>query len=227
MAQLTVFALVFSVVFRVTPPAMGRGQAPSFVLFLFVGLVAFNLFQGLLTVSMTSLRSSGDLLRKVSFPAYAPVLGSSLVHLVQASLELGVLLVWLLVARNVGATWLAAALLFLGLALMAQGIGLVLASANARYADVQYIVTVLLSAIYFITPILYPISAVPDRYPLLRVLIKYHPLSLFVQGLHSSLYLLRWPSAGLLVTTLTLGVLTFLLGFWIFVRTTDEIGELL
>lgn len=227
LAQLTVYAIVFTQVFRVATPELGRGHGASFVLYLFTGMVAFNFFQGVLNISMNSLKASGDLLRKVSFPAYAPVLGSTLVQLVQAGMELCVLLIGFLVVGNVGLPWLAAPVLLFGLALMTQGIGLVLASANARYGDVALIVGVGLSALYFLTPVLYPLEALPDQTPLLRLFVTYQPLSWFVQGLHDCLYELRWPSAGLLVGSLAFGALVFAGGLALFERTTQDIGELL
>lgn len=226
LALLGIYAVVFSEVFRVAAPRLGSGSQ-SYVLFLFTGLVAFNLFAGLLNLSMQGLRASGELLRKVSFPAYAPVLGSSLVQLVQASLELGVLLICFLVVGNVGVTWVLAPVFLIGLALMAQGVGLVLASANARYGDVAFLVSVALSALYFLTPILYPRSAVPDSLPGVDVFIEHHPLTWYVEGLHDSLYLLQWPSLLHTVGSLAFGVACFVGGLWIFERTTEDIGELL
>ena len=227
LASLSVYAVVFSVVFRVAAPPLGNGNGTSYVLFLFTGIVMFNLFAGLLTLSMQGLKASGELLRKVSFPAYAPVLGSSFVQLVQGALELSILLGWFAVIGNVGLTWLATPVLFLGLALMTQGVGLVLASANARYGDVAFIVGVLLSALYFVTPILYPLSAVPDNVPGLHAFVTYQPLSWFAEGLHQSLYELKWPDPWLLFGSLAVGVAVFIGGLWVFERTTEDIGELL
>lgn len=224
--QLTVYGIVFSLVFRVSVPEMGSGDT-VYVLFLFTGMVGFNLFAGVLNLSMNALRASADLLRKVSFPAYAPVLGSALVQLIQVAMETAVLLAGFLVFGNVGASWLAAPVLLLGLVLFAQGIGLVLATANARFGDVAYIVGVVLSALYFLTPVLYPASAVPDEYPLLRDFVSHQPLAWYVEGLHQSLYALEWPGLVLLSGSLLAGVVVFLGGLWVFERTTEDIGELL
>lgn len=227
LASLAVYAVVFSVVFRVAAPPLGSGKGTSYVLFLFTGIVMFNLFAGLLTLSMQGLRASGELLRKVSFPAYAPVLGSSFVQLVQAGLELAILLGWFVVIGNVGVSWLAAPILLVGLALMTQGIGLMLASANARFGDVAFIVNVALSALYFVTPILYPLSAVPADVPAVHAFVTYQPLSWFVEGLHDSLYELQWPAPLTLFGSLAFGAAVFTGGLWVFERTTEDIGELL
>jgi ABC-type polysaccharide/polyol phosphate export permease len=227
LSTLAVFAVVFSLVFRVSVPPLGSGGGSSYPLYLFTGFVAWNMFSSLLNLAMSSLRESGALLRKVAFPAWAPVLGAGLVQMVQVCLESLVLLIWFLVLGNVGLSWLYAPFLLLGLAFFAQGIGLLLATTNARYGDVQYIVGVLLGALYFLTPILYPLDVIPDEHGWLRAFVEWQPVSWFVTSLHDALYLLEGP--GVLVTggLLAFGAAVFAGSLWIFDRTTEDVGELL
>jgi len=227
LANLAVFAVVFSVVFRAPAPPLGNGDGSSYVLYLFTGFVAWNLFSGLITISMTSLRESGALLRKVAFPAWTPVVGAGMVQLVQIGLELLVLLAWFLVVGNVGWHWLLAPFLFLGLALFAGGVGLVLSTANARFGDVSYIVAVVLSALYFLTPVLYPTSAIPGDNELLKGFVENQPVAQYVVALHDALYSLDGPGLVRTLVLLVAGILTFVAGLWIFDRTTEDVGELL
>jgi ABC-type polysaccharide/polyol phosphate export permease len=228
LASLAVFAVVFTIVFKARAPELGNGRGTSYVLYLFTGLVAWNMFLALINLSMTSLRESGALLRKVAFPAWAPVLGSALVQLIQAALEISVLLAWFLVVGNRGWTWLYAPFLFGGLALFTTGLGLMLSTANARFGDVQYIVGVVLSALYFLTPVLYPVDpTIPKDKTLLRAFISDQPVSLYVKAIHDSLYSLAGPGV---VTTAALGLVgatVFVFGLWVFDRTTEDVGELL
>jgi ABC-type polysaccharide/polyol phosphate export permease len=227
LASLAVFAVVFSVVFRAQAPPLGNGEGSSYALYLFTGFIGWNMFSGLLNLSMASLRESGALLRKVAFPAWAPVLGSTLVQMVQVVLETLVLLTWFVVIGNVGWAWLYAPFLVLGLALFAEGIGLLLSTANARYGDVQYIVGVSLAALYFLTPVLYPLSAVPENRAWLRAFVEWQPVSWYVRAFHDSLYLMTGP--GLLDTAglLLFGAAVFCGSLWVFDRTTEDVGELL
>jgi ABC-type polysaccharide/polyol phosphate export permease len=227
LASLAVFAIVFSVVFRVQAPPLGRGEGRSYALYLFTGFIAWNAFSSLLNLSMSSLRDSGGLLRKVAFPAWAPVLGSGVVQMVQVALEMAVLVAWFLVIGNVGWSWLYAPFIVAGLALFAQAVGLLLATANARYGDVQYIVGVLLSALYFLTPVLYPVSAIPEDTDWLKAFVTWQPVSWYVRALHDAIYSLTGP--GFLPTAwlLLFGVGTFVAALWVFDRTTEDVGELL
>lgn len=227
LASLAVFAVVFSVVFRAQAPPLGNGEGSSYALYLFTGFIAWNMFAGLLNLSMASLRESGALLRKVAFPAWAPVLGSALVQMVQVALEMLVLLTWFVVIGNIGWAWLYAPFLIAGLALFAEGIGLLLSTANARYGDVQYIVVVLLAALYFLTPVLYPLSAIPETTGWLRAFVEWQPVSWYVRALHDSLYLLDGPGLLSTASLLACGAAVFCGGLWVFDRTTEDVGELL
>jgi ABC-type polysaccharide/polyol phosphate export permease len=115
----------------------------------------------------------------------------------------------------------------IGTALFAQGIGLVLSIINARFGDVMYIVAVVLSALYFLTPVLYPISMVDGQNELLSLVVKLNPMSWYVQSMHEVMYSLIAPSALVILALLVGGFLTFWAGLAIFSRWSEDIGELL
>ena len=227
LATLVVFAAVFSVVFRVKAPPLGNGNGSSYAAFLFTGIVTWNLFSSLLNLSMTQLKSNGELLKKVQFPAWTPVLGASIVQLVQVLLELAVLILMFLWLRNVDWTWILAIPILIGCGLFAQGIGLVLSIINARFGDVQYIVAVVLGAMYFLTPVLYPISMIEGQSQVLGLIIKLNPMSWYVQSMHDVMYTLVAPPWWVIVSLLVGGFLTFWAGFVIFNRWSEDIGEML
>jgi ABC-type polysaccharide/polyol phosphate export permease len=228
LATLLVFAAVFSLVFRVQAPPLGADpDRTNFAAFLFTGMVTWNLFSSFVLLSMSQLKSSGELLRKVQFPAWAPILGASMVQLVQVALEVLVLIGMFLWLGNVGITWLLAIPILLATALFAQGIGLMLSMANARFGDVQYIVTVVLGALYFLTPILYPMSLVEDTAEWLAVIVQANPMTWFVTAMHDVMYSLTAPEWWVTPGLVLVGVLIFWLGFVVFERSSEDIGELL
>jgi ABC-type polysaccharide/polyol phosphate export permease len=227
LATLVVFAAVFSMVFRVQAPPLGNGEGSSYAAFLFTGIVTWNLFSSFLNLSMTQLKASGDLLKKVQFPGWAPVLGASIVQLVQVALEIVVLMGLFVWQRNIGWTWLLAIPILIGTALFAQGIGLMLAILNARFGDVQYIVAVILGAFYFLTPILYPISMVQEQNVLLSTVVQANPMSWFVQSMHDVMYSLTAPTWWVIPGLLIGGFITFWIGFVVFNRASEDLGEYL
>ena len=228
LATLAVFGVVFSVVFRVQPPPLGNGSgAGNYAAFLFTGIVTWNLFSSILNLSMSQLRASGDLLRKVQFPAWTPILGASIVQLIQVALELLVLIIMFAFLRNAGWTWILAIPILVGLLLFAQGLGLVLSILNARFGDVAQIVAVVLGALYFITPVLYPISLVQEHGTWLARIVEINPISWYVQAMHDVMYSLVSPPWWELLALLLGGAVVFWIGFAIFERTSEDVGELL
>lgn len=226
LATLLVYAAVFSLVFRIQAPPLGADpERTSFAAFLFTGMVTWNLFSSIVVLSMTQLRSNSELLKKVPFPAWAPVLGASVVQLIQVALEVIVLLGMFVWQRNVGITWLLAIPILLATALFSQGVGLMLAVANARYGDVQYIVTVVLGALYFLTPILYPLSLVQDTADWLAIIVQINPLTWFVESMHSVMYSLVAPAWWQIPALLVVGLVTFWLGLVVFQRKSEDIRE--
>jgi ABC-type polysaccharide/polyol phosphate export permease len=227
LATLVVFAAVFSIVFRIQAPPLGNGNGTSYAAFLFTGIVTWGMFSGILNLSMTQLKSNGELLKKVQFPAWAPILGASLVQLIQVVLELIVLIAMFVFLLNVGWTWILAIPILIGLLLFAQGIGLMLSILNARYGDVQYIVAVVLGALYFLTPILYPLDMIEGQSDLLAWVIKLNPMTWFVESMHDVMYSLVAPAWWVIVALLGGGFLTFWVGLAVFDRSSEDIGELL
>jgi ABC-type polysaccharide/polyol phosphate export permease len=227
LATLVVFAAVFSIVFRIKAPPLGNGDGSSYAAFLFTGLVTWNLFSSLLNLSMTQLKSNGELLKKVQFPAWTPILGASIVQMIQVLLELLVLILMFLWLRNIGWTWILAIPILLGTMLFAQGIGLMLSIVNARFGDVMYIVAVVLGALYFLTPVLYPISMLDGQNPWFVLVIKLNPMSWYVQSMHDVMYSLVAPPALVVVALFVGGFLTFWAGFAVFDRFSEDIGEML
>ena len=228
LVALLVYAAVFSLVFKIQAPPLGADEnRTSFAAFLFTGMVTWNLFSGLLLQSMGSLKSNGELLRKVHFPAWTPVLGTSLVQLIQVALEVLVLIGMFAFQRNIGISWILLIPILLATALFGQGVGFILSIANARFGDVQYMVTVSLGALYFLTPVLYPMSLVENTASWLAWIVKLNPMTWFVSAMHESMYSLQFPAWWVVPALLVFGAAVFAIGFKVFERWSQDIGEIL
>lgn len=227
LSQLLMFTLVFTFVFRIEAPPLGSGRGSSYAAYLFTGLVTWNLMTGLIDSSMTQLRISGELLRKVAFPAWAPVIGGSAIPLLQTGMELVILCSILVLFLNIGWTWLLAVPIMLGAAMFGLGIGLALAPPNARYGDVRTTTTVVLGALYFLTPILYPASMLEGQGGLLEWVVRLNPFGWFVTAMHDVMYSLVAPPLWEVGALLVVGYLVLWAGFALFQRSSEDLGELL
>jgi ABC-2 type transport system permease protein len=211
----------------VAPPTAGNGEFKNFAIYLFTGLVGWNLFSGLVNGTMGSLISAGALLRKVYFPPSAPIFGSALAALNQTAIEVGLLIVAYAALQNISWVVLLVPLYLLLLFVFALGFGMALSVVNARYRDVAYLVSVFLQLMFYAIPVIYPLSVVQNLYkfhPWMRVY-EWNPLVQFIEAFRDTMYLLKtpdWSWFGYLVAV-SFGMLA--LGWWIFERSAREVAE--
>ncbi|MCY3634073.1 MAG: ABC transporter permease [bacterium] len=228
-ATLAIYALVFGVLLKFDPPRAGNGRFDNFALYLFCALVMWNAFYGVITGAMSALLDLGSLLGKVYFPPEAPAVAALFTVLFQAAIEASILMLILICLVNVSWTFLLWPVLLLFFSIFALGIGLVLSVWNVRYRDVGYLATIALQFLFYVTPIVYPLSIIPERAMGLptRDIIRLNPLSQFTEASRELLYGLDWPGVlrlGLMaIISLAVGV-----GGWLMfkVRTRDIAEEL-
>ncbi len=149
-------AAVFTLVFHKVAKLPTGGVAP--LVFIFCGLLAWNLFSGIITRAATSLVSNRDLVSKVFFPRMLVPLATS----VSTITDFLVSVVFLFILQAIyGIRPGVALLLFPVWAVMvilfASGLGLVSAALQVRYRDVAYIVPFVLQFLLYASPIGYAV----------------------------------------------------------------------
>jgi ABC-type polysaccharide/polyol phosphate export permease len=220
---LAVYSFVFGFVFR--PRFEGVDPYP---LFLVCGLFPWLWASSSLLEGSTSFIASGGLLRKAVFPLellpMVPVI-SNLVHLL---LALPVLAGALVVGRLGGAPiggWSALAMpLVMALQLpMLAGGALALSALNVHFKDVRDLVSNLLTLLFFLTPILFPLAAVP--HPALWWLVRLNPFTPFTLGYQQTLLFGVFPDAELWAQMTLVSLVSWALGAWIFGRLRETLVE--
>jgi ABC-type polysaccharide/polyol phosphate export permease len=209
LATLLTYSLVFSVIFKSSPPDFGTGRAGFFPVWLLAGLIPWTFFLITINVSIPTLLANGPLLQKIYFPSYAPILGAAVAILVQSTIELGILATVLILLGNLGFTWLLLPFWVVLFVTFVASVAVSLAILNVYFRDLAHLVSVALQLLFFLTPIIYQINVVPEvwhRLPL-RTMVSLNPLAGFVDSLRGLVYDLKVP--GLLtwveLTAWTLG----------------------
>ena len=110
----------------------------------------------------------------------------------------------------------AVVLLAAGLLLLALGCSWFVASLGVYVRDTPYCVTVILQMLYFMTPIFYPTSAVPEGF---RWLHRINPLALIVEETRRILLYGQLPNLKALVLAMVAGIVAAQLGLLWFIRT--------
>lgn len=212
---LLLFTFVFSTVMKVSPGADSRTE--SFAIFLFAGLLPWMaVYEGVLR-STTAVTDNAPLVRKLSFPSELLVLAPVLAALSHAGIAAAVFLTFLLWAGLL--SWASLPILLIALPLQVMltlGLGLLLAPAHVLFRDTGQIVGLLLQGWFFLTPIVYPPSLVPER---LQTLLFLNPLTTLVALYRQALLggePARLAPDLLFLATVALGVL--ILGRWTFYR---------
>jgi ABC-type polysaccharide/polyol phosphate export permease len=219
LATLGVYTLVFGFFLKFQPPVAGNGSLRNFAVYLFTGLVVWNLFFTVVTGSMGALIGAGPLLRKIYFPAYAPVAGNAISTLVQSGIEMGLLLAVYLVLGNISWTILLVPFLLVLLTAFSLGVGLALSILNARFRDVSHLTNVGLSLLFYASPIIYPITYVTqsyDEHPWLRAY-EWNPVTVFVEAFRDVLWDLGVPSFARLAYLVVVSA-AVLAGGWAYFR---------
>lgn len=217
-----VYYLVFGVVWK-SPFASGDNYA----LFLLTGLAPWTFFAAAVQSATRSMLDNANLIRKTRFPRQLVPLSVVFAHLVSFAVMLVVLLVLNFIALpRVRATeWLAIplAVLFVG---VICGIALATASLNVLFRDIEFIVAALLVPLFFLTPILYPLSGSPvaSHHTVVEFIHWANPLSPGIEAIRAPLFagtLPHWTDALYLVVACAVALLV---GALVFRRVDDQIA---
>jgi homopolymeric O-antigen transport system permease protein len=156
-------------------------------LFAYCGLVLWTFLATGVTQASNSLVQNASLVTKVYFPRMMVPLGAVLAGLVDTVVSLVALLVlmgWYGVRPTPRLAWVP--LLVLLALITAAGVGLWLSALNVQFRDVRYAVPFAVQLWFFLTPVVYPASLLPERW---RVLYALNPMTSVVEGM-------RWALAG-------------------------------
>jgi lipopolysaccharide transport system permease protein len=199
--MLGVYTLVFSGIFKARWNTSGEPEGIGrFAVTMFVGMIVLNLVTEVLTRSPSLIISNVNFVKKVVFPLEilsVVTIGAALFHMVAS---VGVLLVALLLLEG-KVPWTAALLpaVLLPLVLVTLGWSWILASLGVYLRDVAQAIGLVCSALMFLTPVFYPLSAVPEN---VRPLIAANPLTFIVEQARQALIDGKTPDwAGLVLFT--------------------------
>lgn len=141
---------------------VGKG-VPHFPVYLLLGIVIWNFFNEMTTLSIGSIVGRGDLIRKIGIPKWIIIFSSSISSLINLALNLVVVSIFI-VANHVDLTRTALLLvpILIEVYIFAMGISLLLSAAYVKYRDINYIWEVIMQAGFYMTPIIYPITRITN-----------------------------------------------------------------
>ncbi|MFH1899654.1 MAG: ABC transporter permease [Patescibacteria group bacterium] len=172
--QMLVMAFVFSKILRIT------NLTVPYALFLYVGLLPWNLFTASISSSMNSLVENRSLIMKIYFPREIFVISAIFAKIVDFLLASIILILFFFFFNQqitLNILWIIP--IFFIQQLFTYGLSLILAALNLFYRDIQYLFGLILLIWMYLTPVIYPIEMFPEQY---RWIFKLNPMAVFINA---------------------------------------------
>lgn len=197
------------------------GDMPSdgipYPIFYYSALLPWTYFSGAVATAGISLETNRDLITKVYFPRTVIPAASALRGLLDfaiASLVLWAMMPYYHYVPDLGVLlW---PLLLVPLIMFTLGISMVFAALNVKYRDIKHALPFVVQLGLFLTPIIYPMSQIPERYHLLVAL---YPMCGLIHAFRASLIPGQPVEPALLAVSTSVAVLVFVVGLIYFHRT--------
>lgn len=204
--MMTIMTVVFSYMFRF--------KIPNYPLYLICGQTLWSFFNESTTMAMSSVIVNGPLIRKVYIPKYIFPVSRVLSSFVTMSFSLAAILIVMLVTR-VPLTWklLLVPIPLVFLLLFCTGVGMALSALAVHFRDILHLYSVIVMAWMYLTPIFYPISALPEK---VAFFIKFNPIYHYITFFREVVLYGTLPSAACWLGCAGYSVLALLVGASVF-----------
>jgi len=216
--QMVIMSFVFSYVFKFNMPGV------PYPIFMYAGLLPWVYFTGALTSSMGALVDGAGLLKKIYFPREILLLATILAKAFDMSLSL-IILVGMMFYYNIPITW--HVLLFIPIfiiqSVFIMGIGMILSVLNLFYRDVQYLVGLGITLLFYLTPILYQVEAFPAKY---MWIFKFNPMSVFINAYRQILLAHDVPKWESILIGVGISLLIFFIGYRFFKKAEGTFADM-
>jgi lipopolysaccharide transport system permease protein len=201
------------------------GTSVPYPLYLYGGLLVWTYFSSAVTGSSSSLINYGGLLGKAYFPRLFAPFAAVVTPLVDFCLALAVVF-GLFGYYHRWPSWHVVFLpLFVLLACIAGlGVGLWLSGISVRYRDVPFTLPFVVQMWFYVTPVLYPVSKLPEPY---RSLLVLNPMTSVVDGFRWSLLGITPPNIDVLLGSSCFALALLVGGLFFFRRTERTIVDML
>ena len=223
--MLLIYSFIFSIVFKARWRPQSEINLGEFAITLFAGLIAFNIFSETINRAPGLIIANPNYVKKVIFPLeILPVslLGSTLFHSLISILIL--IAGRLLVVGSLSPMVLLLPLILIPLLCLTLGLAWILASLGVFIRDTAYAVTIITQILFFMSPIFYPIEAIPKRF---RFIIQINPLSSILENFRNVLIWDRLPDFGGWFLQLFISLGIFIIGYMWFMKTKPGFADVI
>lgn len=161
---------------------------PTFPIVLLLGIALWSFFAEATGMGMRSIVDRGDILRKINFPKAIILLSTTTGAFIGLAINLVVVFIFALFA-GVDFTWwiLLVPLGIIQLYAIAMGLAFILSALYVKFRDIGHIWDVVVQALFYATPIIYPITMVSTNYPEIAKIMMLSPITQPIQDIRHNL----------------------------------------
>jgi lipopolysaccharide transport system permease protein len=221
LAMIVVYTVIFAQVMRAKLPGVDSTFAYS--IYLCAGVLTWGLFTEMVGRSQNMFLENANLLKKISFPRITlPIIVAANAGL-NFAIVFVLFLAFLVVSGNFPG-WVTLAIvpvLVLQIA-FAMGLGIVLGVLNVFFRDVGQFFGIFLQFWFWLTPIVYPATILPDR---IKPFMALNPMAPVISGYQTIFVNRQWPHWASLWPTAIIALLLCLLGLHLFKKNVGEMVD--
>lgn len=206
--MMSVMAFVFAALFK--------QDLKTFTVFLFAGMIPWNFFSSVVTQSGASFITNEGLIKKIYLPKGIFPLSIAFALLIDSMLSFVALFaIILLIGGSLSWAVLFLPIAFLLLFLFSLGIGLIISVATVFFRDLQYVVSIAIQGLFFLTPVLYQRNALAGK---VAWLVDLNPVVPFIELFRAPLSQAVFPSASAIVHASLISFLALAIGLLVLFR---------
>jgi ABC-2 type transport system permease protein len=210
--MMAVLTVVFSTILRF--------GIPHYAIFLLSVLMPWTFFSQSLSYAVDCIVGNGELIKKVAVPKLVFPMAAVVSNVINLLLSLIPMALLVLAMRHpFYGTWLYLPVPMIALILFTLGVTCFFAAANVFYRDVSHILQVVLSAWFYLTPIIYALDFVPAH---LQWLFKLNPIIYVINGFRLAIYYGQLPHWQSIAASFFCAFAALFIGCAIFLKYEDE-----
>ena len=223
LSQVLIYALILSNILAAKLP--GVAHQYGYAVYLMAGLLGWTLFSEIVSRCLNIFIEHGNLIKKMSFPRVtlpAIVIGFCLTN--NLFLLISISGIFFLLGHQFAATILWLVPLTLILIILSVGIGLILGVMNVFLRDVGQVTPVILQMLFWLTPIVYPVTIIPETH---QRWLNFNPLYPIITAYQEILVYGDSPKWGGVLIVAGIGIILSFTGLFMFRRANEEMADAL
>ena len=214
--------LLQTIVLAIAFGTMFKSSLSNYPVYLLSGLIAWSFITQTTQYSMGAMAYGGGLLKKIYIPRATYIVaavGNGFVNFMISIFSMIVVVLFL--GHPIESSWFFLPFSIMIITIFSLGFALLLSTASVFFADSIDIYQVLIQALFFLTPIIYPASTLPPDW---SRLMAWNPFYYLIEIFRIPVYENTLPDSDLILISSLLAISTLLIGWLVFTSKADQLA---